>query len=80
LLEVEEETIKDQLLDSIVADAVRTVEEEAIMSVKLKAKEKEDRAVEIITKEAERKRLGNPIPEKAIRQKIRAKVNELFHT
>ena len=79
-LEIEEQVKKDDLLNTIVTDAVRTVEEEAKMAAKLTSKGKEDRAVEIVVEEAERKGLGNPIPEIVIRQKIRAKVNQIYNS
>jgi len=74
-----------ELLDIIVTSAVSAVEEAHMIDEKEKSKgmsstQKEDMAIEIIRREAARRGLGNPIPIDELRNRVKAKVHELYHS
>ena len=84
-LELDRHIKETELLDMIVTNAVKAVEEAHMIDEKEKSKgmsstDKEDMAIEIIRREAARRGLGNPVPEDTLRDRVRAKVHELYHS
>lgn len=84
-LEIDTHIKETELLDMIVTNAVKAIEEAHMIDEKEKNKgmsstEKEDMAIEIIRREAARRGLGNPVPIEILRNRVKAKVHELYHS